>query len=86
MKYLLVLLVVLFAIWLWRRNREDEVNERAQNAQAERERLQRQRPSPAAPTDMVACKVCGVHLPLTDAVAGPHGPYCSEAHRRSGEG
>jgi uncharacterized protein len=73
MKYLLVLAIVLIAVWLWRNNR----------------RAERQQPPPsaaqpplAAPQDMVRCPVCSVHLPRTDALAGPDGRlYCCQEHR-----
>ena len=71
MKYLLVLAVVMVALWLWRNNR----------------RLDKQPPPSAkaplpAPQDMVRCPVCSVHLPRTDALAGPDGRlYCCQEHR-----
>jgi uncharacterized protein len=34
---------------------------------------------------MVRCAHCGLHLPATDALAGPDGAvYCSTAHRQAG--
>ncbi|MBA4254463.1 MAG: hypothetical protein C0445_01130 [Polaromonas sp.] len=79
MKYLLVLGVVLFAIWLWRHNRATD----ARNQEA-------QRPPPKTPppavSNMVVCAHCGVHLPQPDAVAGQRGQYCSQAHRQAHEG
>lgn len=33
---------------------------------------------------MVACRHCGLHLPASDALAGPDGPYCSAEHLRLG--
>ena len=71
MKYLLVLAIVLVAVWLWRNNRREG-----------------KQPPPAAkaplpaPQDMVRCPVCSVHLPRTDALAGPDGRlYCCQEHR-----
>ena len=32
--------------------------------------------------EIVACKVCQVHLPKSEALIGSDGFYCSEAHRR----
>ena len=73
MKYLLVLAIVLVALWLWRNNRRVD---------------KQQQPPPAAqpplapPQDMVRCPVCSVHLPRTDALAGPDGRlYCCQEHR-----
>lgn len=84
MKYLLLLVVLLLGVWLWKRNRSTEARERP---------LQRApRPAPPPPpastevTEMVACLHCGLHLPAHEAVAGQHGPYCSQAHRQAREG
>ena len=72
MKYLLVQVVVLVAVWLWRNNRRVEKQEQQPGA----------RPPLAAPQDMVRCAACPVHLPRGDALAGPDGRlYCCEQHR-----
>jgi uncharacterized protein len=76
MKYLLVIALVLVVFWLWRHNRA-----------AEKAAARPHRPAPEAPaakeiTEMVACEVCHVHLPRSDALIGRDGFYCSEAHRR----
>jgi uncharacterized protein len=77
MKYLLVLIVVLVAVWLWRKGRREE--------------LQSRRPPPAPggiapPQAMVRCAHCGLHLPAADAVRGRHGAaYCGAAHRQAAE-
>ncbi len=79
MKYLLVFFVVFFAIWLWRKNRRDEMRERA---------VPPRRPAPpavGAPQAMLRCTHCGLHLPAGDAVRGTHGMYCSAAHRLAAE-
>ncbi|KAF1069698.1 PP0621 family protein [Variovorax sp.] len=81
MKYLLVLAVVWVAIWLWRKNRREEMQERAA-------RTPRPASPPAvgAPQAMVRCAHCGLHLPASDAVRGTDGtPYCSAAHRQVAE-
>jgi uncharacterized protein len=74
MKYLLVFVVVLVAIWFWRQGRQVD-NDKAPPA-----------PSPVKPlpppTAMVACLHCGTHLPETEAVRGQQGAYCCEEHRR----
>ena len=71
MKYLLVLAVVMVALWVWRNNRRVDRQERP--------------PAPPPlplPQDMVRCPVCSVHLPRTDALAGPDGRlYCCQEHR-----
>jgi uncharacterized protein len=76
MKFLLVFAVVFVAIWIWRKNRRDEL----------RERRPPPRPAPpavAAPQAMVRCAHCGLHLPAADAVRGSDGVYCSAAHRQA---
>lgn len=83
MKYLLVLGVVLFGIWLWRHNRATEARERRQRHRASTQPTRHS--PPTAPADMVACTHCGLHLPLTDAVPGAQGRYCTDAHRRAHE-
>ena len=71
MKYLLILAVLLVAVWLWRYNRR--LGKQARPAAP---------PPLAAPQDMVRCPVCSVHLPRTDALAGPDGRlYCCQEHR-----
>ena len=72
MKLLLVLLAVLFGVWLWRSRRL------AERPQAPRR--------PAELQNMVTCRVCGVHLPSTEAIHTAHGAYCGEAHRKQAEG
>jgi uncharacterized protein len=84
MKYLLVFAVLWVAIWLWRRNRREEMRE----AQRERAAKAQQRPAAAPsvgpPQAMVRCAHCGLHLPASDAIAGPGDTvYCSAAHRQA---
>lgn len=76
MKFLLLLLVVLAGVWIWRSQRA-----------AERPPAPRPPPArrpPAEPSAMVACRHCGLHLPASDAIDGPGGPYCSAEHLRLG--
>ncbi|MDB5869892.1 MAG: hypothetical protein JWP96_2224 [Polaromonas sp.] len=75
MKYLLIMALVLVVFWLWRHNRQAEKNAAPPQA----------RPNVAAGqavTEIVACEVCHVHLPQSEALIGRSGFYCSEAHRR----
>ena len=76
MKYLLVLLVVVVAVWIWRNNRRANPVERqtGQKPQAP--------PQALPPTIMVACAHCGAHLPEADAVTGTRGVYCCMDHRQ----
>lgn len=77
MKFL-VLLLVLVAVFWWLKAARRGGRDDAGSA-----------PPPAAPpagrTDgpavMVACAHCGIHLPRAEALPGPGGVYCSEAHR-----
>ena len=80
MKYLLVIAFILVVFWLWRHDRP-----------AEKKATPPQRPRPNVPegkglTEMVACDVCHVHLPMSEALIGRDGFYCSEAHRRQAGG
>ena len=84
MKYLVVFLVVLVALFWWKANRREERDEPAQ--------VKPPAPPPPAPKqiEMVRCHVCGLHLPRDEAHAAPAdaGPryYCSVEHRRIGAG
>ena len=77
MKYLLLIVVLVVAYMMWR------------NGRIERKASPPPRPSgPAAgPQEMVACAVCGVHLPRTEALPGPGGRvYCCQEHRQRAGG
>lgn len=75
MKFLLVLAVLLVAFWIWRNNRRAERTERSPPPRR-----------PGLPVVMVACDVCGTHLPGAEAVSGARGVYCCAEHRRQNEG
>ncbi len=81
MKYLLLVAIALVVFWLLRSKRETGKREESGS-----ERQPRPRPDAAKPAEMVACSVCGVHLPRSDALIGSSGIYCSEAHRRQAKG
>lgn len=74
MKLLLMLLVLLFAVWLWRSGR-----------QAKQASQRPASPPAKTPLEMIACGQCGLHLPKADAVVGQHGLYCSIEHRQRAE-
>ncbi|RDI28306.1 PP0621 family protein [Pseudacidovorax intermedius] len=78
MKFLLVTLVVAVAIWIWRRNRQEELD-------AAPPPRPNARPAVRGPQRMVRCAHCGLHLPAADAVPGRHGIYCSDRHRNAAE-
>ncbi len=79
MKYLTVFAVLALAFWIWRSNRLNAAAKRPPTAH-------KSAPTDATPQPMLQCAVCGVHLPVTDALAGKQGSYCSSAHRQQLEG
>lgn len=77
MKFLLLLVVVGIAIWMFKARHRLPGPKKPPPAR------------PAAPaaeaTPMLACAHCGVHLPQTDAVLDPAGrAFCSAAHLQAG--
>ncbi|MET3495744.1 PP0621 family protein [Variovorax boronicumulans] len=84
MKYLLLLAVIWIAIWLWRKNRREEMRDAQRERMAKAQQRHATPPAVAAPQAMVRCAHCGLHLPASDAVASPDGAvYCSPAHRQA---
>lgn len=79
MKYLLILVIALVIVWLLKNKRRSDRNEQPP-AQKPRTGTQ------LATTEIVACGVCKVHLPRTEALVGPGGVYCSAAHRQQAAG
>jgi uncharacterized protein len=79
MKYLLVLVFVFVIFWLWSNNR------RIEKKQADDARRPQQPSQSTALTEIVACDVCQVHLPRSEALIGNKGVYCSDAHRRQAD-
>jgi uncharacterized protein len=64
---------VLIGAWLWRASRA-------------RSSAEPKAPPPAPqPQDMVACALCGVHLPQAEALPGRQGRYCCAEHRQRAE-
>ena len=74
-KYLVLLLVIVLVLWLARRPGRTA---RPSSADARHPRKAAPDPRP-----MVSCASCGVHLPRDEALPGPGGHYCCEAHRAS---
>jgi uncharacterized protein len=88
MKYLLVLAVLLIAFWVWRNGREkadDEAARRGASQKPPSPQSPRGSAAPVVTEEMVSCAVCGVHLPLTDAVRGKRAVYCGQPHRLAAE-
>lgn len=80
MKYLLLTALIVGIVWLWHRNREQAIKNAAASARPPA------RPDQAV-TEIVACSVCQVHLPKSEALIGRQGSlYCCEAHRREAGG
>lgn len=79
MKYLLLIALTVAVVWLWRHNRQAQKAAYLRQAAAV--------PAPLAAVEIVACGMCGVHLPKSDALVGLHDAtfYCSDAHRREAE-
>jgi uncharacterized protein len=69
MKYLLLVLAVIVLVWLLRGARRRDLPPRPPEAEGKK----------AEP--MVACRLCGVHLPQHEALPGRGGVFCGEAHR-----
>lgn len=76
MKFLLVVLLVLVVFWIWRSGRP------RQHRAAQPDRRHSKSAKGKEITEMVACGVCHVHLPRSEALIGRDGFYCSAAHRR----
>ena len=74
MKFLFFVLVVLVVVWAIKRGRAGTAGSAAPKA-----------PEAAAPTEMVACAHCGIHLPRAEAVSGHKGQYCSTEHRSAAQ-
>lgn len=75
MKYLLLIGLLLFVLWLLRQQRD---RAKATPPPA--------RPASMPPTEIIECARCTVHLPRAEAVAGQRGHYCCPAHRQEAEG
>jgi uncharacterized protein len=72
-KFILLLVVAVVVLWLARRA-------------LRRVRGQEAAPPPLpTPEQMVACRECGLNIPFGDAVSGPGGVFCTEAHRAAFE-
>lgn len=76
MKYLLVTALIVGVFWLWRHKRP--------TGSSAPPPARPPQPDPRA-TEIVACNVCHVHLPKSDALIDSQGFYCSAAHRRQAE-
>jgi uncharacterized protein len=72
MKYLVLVAVLVIAYMVWRSNR----------VKGGAGTKPRDPGKGTGPQEMIACPVCGLHLPQADAVTGSNGlAYCSHEHR-----
>jgi uncharacterized protein len=74
MKYLIWLLVIVLAIWAFKRSRR--INS---------DTPEKHPATPAPPANMAVCLHCGIHLPQDEAVTGEKGLYCSTEHRAAAQ-
>lgn len=73
MKYLILILVVVVVLMLLgAKKRTPRVSPRPEEKKV---------PTDAAPSLMVSCAQCGLHLPRAEALPGRGGEFCSAAHR-----
>ncbi len=79
MKYLIVVVMLGLAFWIWRKNRSDTTRS------VDQSQAKTPRSNNSPPQLMITCAACGVHLPQADAVAGKRGMYCSAGHRQEKE-
>ena len=82
MKYALIFGLVLVVFWLWRSSRQA----RASQMNDRPHRQPSAQPGAAVKTtEIVACALCHVHLPRTEALTGKRGLYCSAAHKQQAD-
>ena len=74
MRFLLLILLVVLAVWLIRR------------ALQRPERETRAAKPDQTQGDLVSCAHCGVHLPRSEARLAAGALYCSDEHARLGPG
>ena len=70
MKFVLLIAAILALVWLLR----STLRRRVRPPTAENSPPKQTQP-------MLACALCGVHLPRDEALPGQGGVFCSEAHR-----
>jgi uncharacterized protein len=88
MRVILVLVLVLWGVYLWRKRGRTllaKFKAFVDSSESENTPPTVAPPSIGAPQDMVACKHCLVHVPVSEAVAGLKGIYCCASHRMLAE-
>jgi uncharacterized protein len=88
-KFILSVVAIVALLWLLRRSVQRAVGRAADARPAAGPGAAAGSPSgPAAlaePQTMLACGLCGLHLPRDEALPGRGGVFCGEAHRRAYE-
>jgi uncharacterized protein len=72
MKFFVLLLVLLFAVWLFRSRQQQKSRPVDRQVPAGKQQIQ-------------ACAHCGVHAVKTDMVVGSKGLYCSIEHLKQAD-
>lgn len=78
MKYLIVLALVGLLFWKWQAQSHGRLQQRKPPHKVPKQ------DTPAA-TPMQACALCGLNVPLPEAVQGHSGWYCCSDHRQRAE-
>ena len=84
MKYLLVLLVVGFGLWMLLARLRGDRGDQGDEPKRKAGRASPPAAKSLAPLEMVECAHCHLHLPAADALQEGARVYCSDAHRRLG--
>lgn len=75
MKFLWFLALLLVVLWWWRRSQSTHTRQQASQQEPAKA------PGPdVSPDAMVACKVCGLHVPRREAVIQGDRIYCCSQH------
>ena len=83
MKYLLVLIVLVVAYNIWRK--QQRLDGAAEEQQKQRQQNRANPRTPLIPQEMVPCARCGLILRKSDALQqGDKNYYCSADHQRQG--
>ena len=82
MKYLLVLIVLVVAYNIWRK--QQRLDGAAEEQQKRRQQNRANPRTPLIPQEMVPCARCGLILPKSEALQQGDKNYCSADHQRQG--
>ncbi|MFM6990893.1 MAG: PP0621 family protein [Rhodoferax sp.] len=77
MRIFLWLLVVVALVWLFRSSRRKSDRHGGDSPPQQQSRDEAAK--------MIACDVCGIHIPLAESVPGKRGNYCCSSHFRQAE-